>query len=757
VHTTISTIEAILRRDETDLAGMMRVLTIPGHSATFDQWPSWVPRDIIDALPEIEKPYAHQVRAAELAWAGEHVVLATGTASGKSLGYLLPGLSHVLGDHAATPTGGSSVLYIAPTKALAHDQLRQINALGLNNVRAAVFDGDTPSEERAWIRAHANVVLTNPDMLHHGIIPNFRSWSSFLRRLALIAIDESHVYRGVFGAHISLVLRRLRRVCAEMRAHPTFVLCSATSAVPAAHASQLIGDSVVAIRDDTSPASERTLLFWQPDHLGQVRSAIAQTADLVANLVVDGVQTLAFVRSRKGAEAIASSAQDHVAIIDRDLATRIAAYRGGFLADERRDIESRFRSGDLMALATTNALELGIDIAGIDAVIVAGWPGTRAALWQQWGRAGRAGRAAVGIFVARDDPLDGYVVNHAEAIVAAPVEASVFDPTNPYVLDSHLAAAAAEIPLDDESAVRWFGGSAPERLTALGRVGLLRQRPTGWYWTARSRATDLADLRGTGGAPVSIVERPTGRLLGTVDAASAHGMVHEGALYLHQGEQFLVEEFDVAGSVALVVPVDVDYTTRARDVTDITIDMVDQSKALSGGMIHLGVVQVHSQVVGYQRRRILTGEVVGDFPLDLPVRTLRTVANWWTIDASSIERLTDCDLAGAAHAAEHAAIGLLPLFAVCDRWDIGGVSMVEHPDTGQLTVFVYDGYPGGAGFADRGYHVADEWLRATRDLVASCACPDGCPSCIQSPKCGNGNNPLDKIGAVQLLNELLGV
>lgn len=733
----------------------MRFLTISARKPTFDRWPSWAPSEVVNAFPGINRPYVHQVRAAEHAWAGEHVVLATGTSSGKSLGYLLPGLSRVLLTREETAVGGSTMLYIAPTKALAHDQLRHINALGLPAIRAAVFDGDTPTEERAWIRAHANVVLTNPDMLHHGIVPNFRSWSSFLRRLAFVVIDESHVYRGVFGAHISLVIRRLRRACMELNAHPTFVLCSATSADPATHASGLIGDAVVAVDTDTSPASERTLVFWQPNTLGEGRSALAETAELLADLVVDGVHTLAFVRSRKGAEAVASEAQDHVAAVDPDLSARIAAYRGGYLADERRDIETRFRSGDLMALATTNALELGIDIAGVDAVIVAGWPGTRAALWQQWGRAGRASRSAVGIFVARDDPLDVYVVNHADVVVAAPVEASVFDPTNPYVLDPHLASAAAEVPLTTDAAVRWFGRDAPARLTELGRAGLLRERPTGWYWVGRSRATDLADLRGSGGAPVSIVERPTGRLLGTVDAASSHGMVHEGAIYPHQGDQYLVEEFDVSHAVALVTPVDVNYATRARDVTDISIVEAHESQLLGAGSVQVGVVEVDSQVIGYQRRRILTGEIVGDFPLDLPVRRLRTVANWWSIDAASIDRLDGVDLAGAAHAAEHAAIGLLPLFAVCDRWDIGGVSMVEHPDTGQLTVFVYDGYPGGAGFAERGYLVAREWLTATRDLIASCACIDGCPSCIQSPKCGNGNNPLDKIGAVRLLDEFL--
>ncbi len=755
MRTTISTIEALLRREATNLADSVQILTLPARIGEYGEWPAWLPAAVIDALPNIDQPYVHQVQAADLAWSGEHVVIATGTASGKSLGYLLPGLSHVIRSHGQTGQRESTMLYIAPTKALAHDQLRHINALGIKGVRAAVFDGDTPTDERSWIRAHANVVLTNPDMLHHGILPNHRSWSSFLRRVALIAIDESHIYRGVFGAHVSLVIRRLRRICANLGAQPTFVLCSATSADPAQHGSYLIGDHVSAVTTDTSPAGERTLVFWQPNTVEEGRTATATTADLLADLVVDGVQTLAFVRSRKGAEAIAAAAQEHVAAVDPALATRIAAYRGGYLSDERRNLESKFRSGDLLALATTNALELGIDISGVDAVIVAGWPGTRAALWQQWGRAGRASRSAVGIFVARDDPLDVYVVNHAADVVAKPVEASVFDPTNPHVLDPHLASAAAEIPLTSAEAEGWFGPTAPDRLAELGRIGLLRERPTGWYWVARTRASDLADLRGTGGAPISIVEHATGRLLGTVDAGSAHGMVHGGAIYLHQGEQYLVAELDLANSVALVNPVDVDFTTRARDITNISIEETHESQPLAGGVMHRGIVEVHSQVIGYQRRRILTGEVIGDFALDLPVRTLRTVAAWWTLNPENMYLLDGCDLGGAAHAAEHAAIGLLPLFAVCDRWDIGGVSIVEHPDTNLLTVFVYDGYPGGAGFAERGFHVAHQWLTATRDLIDSCMCVDGCPSCIQSPKCGNGNNPLDKAGAVRLLDVLL--
>ncbi len=419
-------------------------------------------------------------------------------------------------------------------------------------------------------------------------------------------------------------------------------------------------------------------------------------------------------------------------------------------------LEQALRDGRLLGLAATNALELGIDISGLDAVLLAGFPGTRAALWQQVGRAGRGARDALGVMVARDDPLDTYLVNHPEALLGRPVEANVFDPDNPYVLGPHLCAAAAESPLTLDD-LPLFGPGARAAVDALTEGGLLRRRPRGWFWTDRRRASDLADIRSTGGPPVRLVEDDTGRVLGTVDHASAHGTAHAGAVYLHQGETWLVTDLDLEESVAVVVPAEPDYSTSAREITDIEILAQRETVAWGAARLSLGDVRVSHQVVSFLKRKVPSGEVIGEEPLDLPERILQTTAVWWTLPDHVLAEsgLAEADLPGAAHAAEHASIGLLPLFATCDRWDIGGVSTALHPDTGQLTVFVHDGHPGGAGFAERGFHAASAWLRATREAIASCTCAEGCPSCVQSPKCGNQNNPLDKPGAIALLDLLL--
>jgi DEAD/DEAH box helicase domain-containing protein len=472
---------------------------------------------------------------------------------------------------------------------------------------------------------------------------------------------------------------------------------------------------------------------------------------------VDGVRTLAFIRSRRGAETVSLTTKRLLAEVAPELAERVGSYRGGYLPEDRREIERALRDGELLGLAATNALELGIDVAGLDAVLLAGFPGTRAALWQQVGRAGRGGQDALGVFVARDDPLDTYLVTHPEALLGAPVEANVFDPDNPYVLGPHLCAAAEEAPLT-EGDLELFGPRAREGVAALTEAGMLRRRARGWYWTDRRRACDLADIRSTGGAPVRLVEDGTGRLLGTVDSASAHGTVHEGAVYVHLGETYLVLSLDLEEDVAVVAAHDPGYSTSAREVTDIAITQEREHVRWGQARVSLGDVRVTHQVVSFLKRRQPSGEVLGEEPLDLPERVLDTVAVWWTLPPAVLEEagLADRDLPGAAHAGEHAAIGLLPLFATCDRWDIGGVSTALHPDTGQLTVFVYDGHPGGAGFAERGFHSARQWWTATREATAACACEDGCPSCVQSPKCGNGNNPLDKRAAVALLDVLLG-
>ncbi|MFL4906000.1 DEAD/DEAH box helicase [Streptomyces sp. MMS24-I2-30] len=760
---------------------------LPPRAGRHAVWPDRIRAEVVAAVQAagIDHPWAHQALAAEHALDGDSVIVATGTASGKSLAYLVPVLSALLGgseaptrteQRQAPPRGsggrgtggrGSTALYLAPTKALAADQCRSVKELSQplgKAVRPAVYDGDTAFEEREWIRQYANYVLTNPDMLHRGILPSHARWSSFLKHLEYVVIDECHTYRGVFGSHVAQVLRRLRRVCARYGASPVFLLASATAAEPSVAARRLTGLPVVEVADDASPRGELVFALWEPpltELHGEKgapvrRTATAETADLLTDLTVQGVRSVAFVRSRRGAELISVIAQERLAEVDRSLPRRVAAYRGGYLPEERRALERALHSGELLGLAATTALELGVDVSGLDAVVIAGYPGTRASLWQQAGRAGRSGQGSLAVLVARDDPLDTFLVHHPEALFDQPVESTVLDPDNPYVLAPHLCAAAAEIPLT-EADLDLFGPACTEVLPQLEAAKLLRRRANAWHWTRRERAADLTDIRGAGGQPVQVVEAGTGRLLGTVDAGAAHSTVHEGAVHLHQGRTYLVRSLDLEDSVALVEQADPPYSTVARDTTSISVLETDAQVPWGAGRLCYGSVEVTNQVVSFLRRRVITGEVLGESKLDLPPRTLRTRAVWWTVTEDQLDeaRINPEILGGSLHAAEHASIGMLPLFATCDRWDIGGVSVPLHPDTLLPTVFVYDGHPGGAGFAERAFHTAREWLTATREAIASCECDAGCPSCIQSPKCGNGNEPLHKRGAVRLLTTLL--
>ncbi|MFE9743940.1 DEAD/DEAH box helicase [Saccharothrix saharensis] len=753
----------------------------PARPAQPVAWPSWAPEPVVSALVErgVAQPWRHQVEAATQAWSGSHVVVATGTASGKSLAYQLPVLSALTVDPRAT------ALYLSPTKALGADQLRSVTGLGVSGVRAASFDGDTPMAERDWVRAHANWVFSNPDMLHRGVLPNHARWIRFLRRLSYVVVDECHTYRGVFGSHVALLLRRLRRVAQRYGADPVFVLASATVADPAASASALLGADVVAVTEDGSPRAGRTVALWEPPLLDDLegengapvrRSAGAETARILAELVVEGARSLAFVRSRVGAELTALGARRVLAEVDPSLAARVAAYRGGYLPEERRALERAVSSGELLGVATTNALELGVDIVGLDAVVVAGFPGTLASFWQQAGRAGRTGDSdALVVFVARDDPLDTYLVHNPSAVLDKPVEATVLDPTNPYVLEPQLACAAAELPLTPESLASFGGDAALAVVEDMTARRVLRRRPNGWYWTSHDRPHGDVDIRGSGGEQVVVVEADSGRMLGTVDPGSACWQVHSGAVYLHQGESYVVDELDLDAGLAMVHAEKPDWTTTARDTKDISVVRVLEKRVYDGVTVCLGEVEVTSQVVGYLRKRP-SGQVIDSVPLSLPAQTLVTRAVWYTVSAELLGTepvdtagpgtsgsapggagLTPARVPGALHAAEHAAIGLLPLFATCDRWDIGGVSTALHQDTGEATVFVHDGHPGGAGFADRGFNAVVPWLVATREAIAACACPAGCPSCVQSPKCGNGNDPLDKAGGVAVLDVVLGV
>ena len=791
----------------------------PARSGRRGSFPQWTDPRLVQHLAErgITAPWIHQEQAAQLAHGGQDVVLATATASGKSLAYLLPVLTAIGAREHDPEARRATALYLSPTKALAADQLTNITAMadgaGIRDARVAVYDGDTPAEQRRWVRRHGTVVLTNPDMLHFGLLPGHEQWAHFFRALRYVVIDECHSYRGVFGSHVSMVVRRLRRIAAHYRADPTFILASATTANPELSASRLIGRDVEPVTEDGSPRAGLTIGLWEPgtrtrvdgrgdparwdDGPGQAteggdaegeeaegkeadgadgagrteeplrRSATSEAAALLADLVERDVQTLVFARSRRGAELVSSGARrlleqkaEHTHAPQlADRAGRVAAYRGGYLARERRELEDALRSGALKALASTNALELGIDIAGLDAVVVAGWPGTRASLWQQFGRAGRrqdADGGALALFVAREDPLDTYVVHHPETIFGAEVEAAVFDPGNPYVMTPHLCAAAAELAIrDGEEGI--FGPTARDLLTTLAARGVLRSRATGWYWTMTESAHQLTDLRGSGGEPVRIVEQGTGSLLGTVDAASAHTQVHDGAVYLHQGANYVVDHLDVEQSVAFVHREDPLHTTHPQSVSTLRIRQTDRELPWEGGVrLCFGTVDVTDQVTGYQVRDVFTQAVLAQHPLDLPPRTLTTKAVWWVIprERTDAAEIPGEELPGALHAAEHAAISMLPLLATCDRWDIGGLSAAQHEDTGEPTIFVYDGAPGGAGFAERGVDDAAAWVRATADMIGECGCESGCPACVISPKCGNGNEPLSKREAERLLGLL---
>ncbi|MFJ4656389.1 DEAD/DEAH box helicase [Nocardia sp. NPDC088792] len=749
---------------------LTHIAELPPRAAQVTKWPEWTSPDVIAAVQAagVEEPWSHQTLAADLAADGVHVVVSTGTASGKSLAYQLPVLTALQEDPRAT------ALYLSPTKALGADQLRMVNELTsedpLRGIHPAPYDGDTPPEIRQWVRAHARWVFTNPDMLHVGMLRSHQRWARLLRQLRYVVVDECHIYRGVFGSHVALVLRRLRRLAARYGADPVFVLCSATAADPAATASTLIGAPCVAVTEDGSPQGSRTVALWEPPLLGGGvtgengaavrRSAGAEAAKIMADLVTEGARTLTFVRSRRGAELVAMDTRRLLADVDAGLAERVAAYRAGYLAEDRRALEAALSEGSLLGAATTNALELGVDIAGLDAVVVAGYPGTVASFWQQAGRAGRRTQGSLVLLIARDDPLDTYLVHHPEALLGRPLEATITDPHNPYVLGPHLLCAAMEQPLTDAEVHEY---RAWELLSGLARDGLIRRRPGNgrdgtarWYVTADAHPHDAVDVRGGIGSAIAVVDGESGRMLGTTDAGRAPATLHPGAVHLHQGESYVVDELDLDEGVALVHADTPGWTTSARAVTSLEVDEVTEHRVHGSVTTALADVLVTRQVIGYLRK-LPSGEVLDMVPLDLPAQTLPTRAVLYTVTPDLLARagIDARRVPGALHAAEHAAIGMLPLVATCDRWDIGGVSTAEHADTGLPTVFVYDGHPGGAGFAERGFTRLRHWLSATLAAIESCGCAGGCPSCVQSPKCGNGNNPLDKAGAVRLLAAIL--
>ena len=690
--------------------------------------------------------YEHQRVAWEAAARGEHVAVVTGTASGKSLSFNLP----VLDALAAEPK--KRAIYLYPTKALAQDQLRSLTDLKVPRVRPAIYDGDTEAERRWQIRKWSNLVLSNPDMLHVGVLPHHDRWGDVLSNLAYVVVDEAHVYRGVFGSHVGNVLRRLRRLARVYGADPQFLFASATIANPGELARSLTGLDVTVVEDDAAPRAERTVVLWNPplldEELGVRASALGEAARLMALLVDRGLRTLCFAKSRKSAELIHRFTLDRLGHEYRD---RLSPYRAGYMPAQRREIEQRLAAGDLLGVAATDALELGIDIGLLDCVISTGFPGTVASLRQQWGRAGRRGHG-LAVLVASEDALDQYFMREPETLLGRRVEAAILDHANPRILDGHVLSAAFEAPLDGADR-DVLGDEALERAALLPD---LQHTPAGWVWAGRDYPAARVPLRSTSPDSFSVIDTVSGSVLGQVERERAYSTVHEGAVYLHLGEAYRVAELDLAARQALVSPFTGDLYTQPKKDTTTAIEEPLREQHVAGVELHWGRVTVTEQVIAYQVKQVSTQATLDLVALDLPETTFETEAVWFSPPDELLEGIDKMPkLLGALHAAEHALIALLPLWAMCDRWDIGGLSTNIHFQTGRPTIFVYDGHPGGVGITERGFEAFEGWAADTAKMIAGCPCEHGCPSCVQSPKCGNLNDMLDKGAALTLLRAML--
>ncbi len=709
--------------------------------------------------------YSHQAKALNAILAGKNVIIATPSASGKTLCYHLATLDAFLHDK------DSRALYIFPTKALAQDQLRSVRQIAsllslpaptsrgeaISPEAMATFDGDTPQNERTNIRKQARIVLTNPDMLHLGILPNHQSWSRLFRNLKYVVIDETHIYRGIFGSQVANVLRRLRRLCAFYNSNPQFICCSATIANPQKHAQNLVGLPFEAIVEDGSPHGEKYFVFWNPPVIDEAktsrRSPNSEAASLLGELVQKEIRSLVFARTRKLTELIYIYTQGQLPPPLRD---KISPYRAGYLPEDRRRIEHQFFDGELLGLVATTALELGINIGDLEATVLTGYPGSIASAWQQAGRSGRSTHSSLSFLIAQENPLDQYLMRNPDFFFSKNFDNAIINPDNPYILKPHLLCAAWEKPLEakDEE----FFGEISTMLAELEQEGKLRKRHERWH-PAPSISYPAQDIniRATSGQNYAVVDGREGRLFETVEASVAFFQVHPGAICLHQGESYLVTALDLARRIAWAEPRSVDYYTQTMEINDIRVTRLLKEKDCHRVKIYFGDVDVTTKVVGFKRKKQFTEEVIGEEPLDLPPVNFPTKALWFDLPQKAIDRIADAglDFHGGLHACEHAAIGILPLFALCDRNDIGGVSTAFHPDTGQAQIFIYDAHPGGIGIAEKGFEATEELWQAALKAVKECPCTDGCPSCVQSPKCGNNNQPLDKEAAIVLLEELV--
>ncbi len=746
-----------------DMAGQIAHLeSIAPRDAVFENLDRPLDPRLEDCLKQnnLWPLYSHQAEAINAAIRVENVFIATPAASGKSMAYYVPVFESFLTDPKAT------ALYLAPTKALAQDQKKHIKDLFSPSVVSRgdfdTFDGDTPASERAAIRRGTRLVLSNPDMLHVGILPNHENWRRFLANLKYVVIDEAHYYRGVFGSHLGLVLRRLRRICNRYGSKPQFILASATIGNPREFAELLTGLDFTVIDQDGSPYGGKDFIFWNPPLTDPAkttrRSASAEATSLFAELISHDIRTLVFARTRRLAEVIYIHAKDRLAKMAPEKVERIKPYRAGYLTEDRRKIEKELFGGHLDGAVATSALELGVDIGSLDATVLTGYPGSTASVWQQAGRSGRRRRKSLSVLIARNDPLDQYFMRHPDFFFGGRGDAALLNPENRYIAGAHLLCAAWEAPLSTTDK-QYFGISFGERLADLICRGLIKERRGRYFLSANlTYPAQEVSIRGMSGNEYNVIDGSTGALLEVLDSSTALFQLYPGAIYLHQGESYFIRSLDLDTRIVRAELTDNTYYTETKDITELEIKRALRSIFIRGIPVHLGEVEVTVTVIGFKRKAQFTEEVLGEEPLSLPPQRFDTVALWFEVPENLTQKITgNLDLAGGLHAVEHAAIGILPLYALCDRNDIGGLSTPLHPDTGAATIFIYDAHAGGVGIAEKGYEIMIQLWEATLKAVEECPCESGCPACIQSPKCGNNNEPLDKSAAQTLLKGLLGI
>lgn len=720
-----------------------------------------VPLDptIVDALESvgITHLYKHQADSIDAIRSGGNVIVSTSAASGKSLCYNVPIVEDLLTDRSAR------AIYLFPTKALAQDQAQSLSTLirDFKHLRLGIFDGDTSQSDRTQIRRNARILMTNPDMLHLGILPNHKMWYAFIKNLKYIVVDEAHIYRGVFGSHVANVIRRLVRLCRIFGAVPQFILCSATISNPGEHAVRLVGKEFQVIQWDGSPSGGNDFVFWNPPKIEQGKngrkSTNTESAALFAELIKSKVRSLAFVRSRKAAELVYLYSKDHLLVsgfVDID---RIRPYRASYLPEERRNIERDLMSGQLLGVTTTNALELGVDIGYIDAVVIVGYPGTIASTWQQAGRGGRRGDRSLSILVAQDNPLDQYLMRHPGTFFEGSYENARISPANPHILKPHLLCAAYEAPisLDDTET---FGIDMLLSLNELKEEGLIVAGEKFWYLDPGVEyPAQSVSIRSVSSEIYTLVDKDTGVVLETINRDSAFHQLHQGSIYLHQGQEYRVDELDIESFTASATRVDAQYYTQAVEFAKTDVISCLERKNVGTSIANLGTIEVSNHVVGFKRKSHETGEVLSLEYLDLPPFYYDTVALWLDVPESVLEICGKGkrDLLSGLHALEHVLVGVVPLFTMCDNNDVGGFSTSFHVDTGRPQIFIYDAHAGGVGISEHSYEILEELLKVARDVVEECSCDLGCPACIQSSTCSSDNNALDKDLAIAILRHML--